>query len=160
MVRSPAATAPCRGTQSSGRWVFYFDAECGMCRRVVSFLQVLDYRGSVAWVPFQSLREPPGTLGWRELYQAVCLDRRGAPLLTEFFAFRALTLHLPVLWALAPLFYFPGMYIPGRLVYGWVAANRHRFSRCSLSVTGGSWKDPLVGDCSGERVGKGRTSLR
>ncbi len=121
-----------RPTQKSpdAPWLFYYDGDCGLCLRLVNLLARLDYANAVSWVAFQSLDAPPEGLTWQALDRAVHLDTGSGPRHAGFFAVRKLTLKLPALWPLAPLFWFPGVHLPGQAVYGWVAANRRRFSRC------------------------------
>ena len=90
------------------RWAFYYDGDCGMCRRIIAVLSSLDVRRSITWVPFQSLNDPPGGLGWDDLDRSAYFDRGKPPLLAGFHAFKALTLRLPLLWPLAPIFLFAG----------------------------------------------------
>ena len=111
-------------------WRFYYDGYCGLCLWLVRRLARLDFSNAVAWVPFQSLDEPPQGLTWEALDRAVYLDTGAGPNHAGFFAIRKLTLKLPALWPLAPLFWFPGVHFPGTAVYRWVAAHRRRLSRC------------------------------
>ena len=114
----------------AGPWLFYYDGDCGLCLRLVNLLARLDYADAVSWTPFQSLDAPPEGLTWQDLDQAVYLDTGAGPRHAGFFAVRKLTLKLPALWPLVPIFWFPGVHLPGQAVYRWVAANRRRFSRC------------------------------
>ena len=92
----------------------------------------LDRAGKVSWVAFQSLDSPPRGIGWEDLERSAYLDSdplEGAADLHEgFFAFRQLTRRIPVLFPLAPVFWFPGMGWLGSRVYRWLAGNRYRFS--------------------------------
>ena len=115
-----------------GEWRFYYDGNCSFCTRVVGALSGTDWRGGVAWVPFQSLAAPPEGLAWSDLEQAAYLDAGDGKLHQGFFAFRKLSLRLPLLLALAPLLWFPGMALLGAPVYRWIARNRYRISRCRV----------------------------
>ena len=113
-------------------WNFYYDGDCGLCRWVVKWLRRMDFGGVMTWTSFQSLDEPPHNLSWEELDRAAYLDAGKGGLHEGFYAFRKLTLKLPSLWPLVPIFWLPGIQIPGRVVYRWVAVNRYRLSRCGL----------------------------
>ncbi len=113
------------------RWVFYYDGDCGFCTRVARWLARLDLLRQVTWTPYQSLDQPPQDLSWEDLNQAAYLEHSHRHRLYRgFYAFRRLTLWLPPLLPLAPLFWFPGVALAGRVLYRWVAANRQRISRC------------------------------
>lgn len=118
--------------RDAGPWVFYYDGECGFCIRWVVLLGWLDRAGRVSWTDFQSLDNPPRGIGWEDLKRSAYLDSdplAGAADLHEgFFAFRQLTLRIPALFPLAPLFWLPGMGWLGSRVYRWVADNRYRLS--------------------------------
>ena len=115
----------------SSSWIFYYDGNCGLCGWLVNWLSRLDLGRGVDWVPFQSLKTPPESLSWEDLDQAAYLDVGGRKLLPGFYAFRRLTLKVAFLWPLAPIFWFPGVQVPGVAVYRWVAQNRYRLSRCA-----------------------------
>ena len=116
--------------------VLYYDGDCGFCTRGVGGLRALDRGKAVQWVPFQSLDEPPGGLTWDDLNLAAYLDCGGGPPKEGFYAFRQLTLKIPLLLPLAPLLWFPGVHIPGTTLYRWIARNRYRLSRCRFPGTG------------------------
>jgi predicted DCC family thiol-disulfide oxidoreductase YuxK len=113
------------------RWAFYYDGDCGFCIRVVRWLARLDWLRQVTWTAYQSLEQLPQGLSREDLDRAAYLeDTRRQRRFRGFYAFRRLTLRLPPLLPLAPLFWFPGVDLVGRAVYRWVAANRQRISRC------------------------------
>ena len=112
------------------RWVLYYDGDCGLCDRAKRWLSRTDIFHRIAWVPYQSLERPPQGLTWKDLERAVYLDAGQGRLDEGYYAFRMLTLRLPLLVALAPIFWFPGMNLVGEAVYGWVARNRYRISGC------------------------------
>jgi predicted DCC family thiol-disulfide oxidoreductase YuxK len=111
-----------------GKWVFYYDGECGFCIRAVGWLYRLDLFKRVDWIPYQSLDKPPQGLTWDDLEASVYLDTGRGPLYPGFYAVRMLTLKVALLVPLAPLFWFPGVHVPGVALYHWVARNRHRLS--------------------------------
>jgi predicted DCC family thiol-disulfide oxidoreductase YuxK len=92
----------------------------------------MDARREITWIPFQSLERPPHRLSWCDLDRAAFLEAEEGVLLEGFYALRKLTRKVPFLWPLVPIFWLPGMHVPGRVVYRWVAANRYRLSRCAV----------------------------
>ena len=122
-----------------GRWVFYYDGECGFCTASVGLLARADFFRQVTWMAYQDLEAPPTDLTWEDLEQAAFLGVEGkegqSRLYRGFYAFRMLTLRLPPLLPLAPFLWLPSVHRPGEAVYGWVAANRYRISRrCRLKA--------------------------
>ena len=128
-------------------WVLYYDGECGFCTWWVRLLAWLDFFRVVAWIDFRGLSAPPAGLSWEDLDAAAYLEVKhpsSSPdtmgeddirLYRGFYAFRMLTLRLPMLLPLAPLLWLPGMNRLGEAAYAWVAANRYRISRrCRLKM--------------------------
>lgn len=114
-------------------WKFYYDGYCGLCRGAVKCLDRLDFGRRVAWIPFQSLEEPPDNLSWEDLDRSAYLVAGQGERHDGFDAFRKCTLKMPSLWPLALIFWIPGIQAPGRLIYRWIAVNRYRLSRCGNS---------------------------
>ncbi len=110
------------------RWTFYYDGNCGFCTKVARLLSRIDNFRQVAWVPFQSLDEPPPGLSWEDLDCAAYLSTGKGRLHEGFHGFKMLTLRLLLLVPLAPLFWFPGINQLGVPVYRWIAKNRYRIS--------------------------------
>ena len=107
----------------------FYDGECGLCRATRAWLSALDVTRRVRWRAYQSLDEPPRGLAWDDLERAAYLRTADGRTFAGFFAFRALSTRLPLLWPLAPLLWLPGMGALGGRVYRWVARNR----RCVVS---------------------------
>src|SRR5918992_1697016 len=118
------------------KWVFYYDGDCGFCARGVRGLDRLDLRNSVTWTPYQFLESPPRGLTWDDLNAAAYLDTGEGHLHRGFYAFRKLTLKVPLLTPLAPLFWLPGAHLPGVALYRWIARNRRRLSACRIPGIG------------------------
>ncbi len=122
-----------------GRWVFYYDGNCGFCRAAAGFLRPLDLFRRLTWMPFQTLDAPPPGLSWADLDRAVYLEtgkqrqvgRNTVRLYEGFYAFRLLTLRLPPLLPLAPFLWLPGANRLGVAVYRWVARNRYCIGQCA-----------------------------
>ncbi len=121
----------------SGRWVFYYDGDCGFCRTAMRLLAAVDFFHRLTWTPFQELAAPPPGLSWADLDRAAYLEtgpaatgRGGAGRRYEgFYAFRMLTLRLAPLLPLAPLLWLPGVNRLGEAAYRRVARNRCRLGQ-------------------------------
>ena len=134
-------------TERGKSWVLYYDGECGFCTVSVRVLAFADFFRVVTWTAYQELPAPPAGLAWEDLDAAAYLEVRkgssesgGRPeeerrLHRGFYAFRMLTLRLPLLIPLALLLWLPGVNRLGEWAYEWVAANRYRISRrCRLKA--------------------------
>ena len=111
-----------------GRWLCYYDGHCGFCRGIVRCLSRLDVFGRVAWIPYQSLEEPPGGLSWDDLDSAVYLECGQGRFYRGFYAFRMLSAGIMPLAPLLPLLWLPGVRFLGEALYDRIARNRcHRF---------------------------------
>ena len=116
--------------------VFYYDADCRFCTRLVRWLSRADVFQRVIWTPYQSLETPPAGISWEDLERSVYLvnGRRGRHY-EGFYAIRMLTVRLPLLAPLAPIFWIPAMGVLGAAVYRWVARNRYRIFGCNVSAS-------------------------
>ena len=103
-----------------------YDGDCGFCRATRRCLSALDVTNRVRWLPYQSLADPPDGLTWGDLDRAAYLQAEDGRLFEGYYAFRALTVRLPLLMPLAPLAWLPGMAALGSRAYRWVADNRRR----------------------------------
>ena len=116
--------------------VLIYDAVCRFCASLARWLSRADVFQRVTWTPYQSLEMPPPGLSWVDLERSAYLV--GGPKgrhIEGFHAFRMLTVRLPLLIPLAPIFWFPGMGVIGAAVYRWVARNRHRIFGCNLPAS-------------------------
>lgn len=111
-------------------WTLVYDGFCPLCIRTMAQLDELDGARRLRYVDLER-----DTTRARALLPGVPLDemRREMAVVTPegkvlrgFFAFRALSLRLPALWALVPFVYAPGASWVGMRVYAWVAAKRVR----------------------------------
>jgi predicted DCC family thiol-disulfide oxidoreductase YuxK len=116
-----------------------YDGRCGFCLESVKRLRVLDLFG---WAQLRDFHTE-SDLSARHLAltiercrsEMVLIERDGR-LSGGFDAFRRLCLKLPLLMALAPLVYLPGMRWLGTRVYRWIALRRyllHRNPACSTN---------------------------
>ena len=118
-----------------GQWLCYYDGDCGFCREVVHRLSGLDVFGRVAWIPYQSLEEPPVGLSWEDLQSAVYLEGGHGRFYRGFYAFRMLAAGIPPLEPLLPLLWLPGVRFLGEALYARIARNRCHLFGGSLSET-------------------------
>ena len=121
-----------KDAQHDDRWAFYYDGDCGLCAWVVRWLSRADLFKRIAWVPYQTLEQPPHGLSWNDLDRAAYLDTGRGRLHEGFYGFRMLALRIAPLLPLAPILWFPGVSRLGVPVYRWVARNRYRLSRCRI----------------------------
>jgi predicted DCC family thiol-disulfide oxidoreductase YuxK len=115
-----------------GRWTFYYDGDCGLCTGVVRWLSRTDLFDHIAWVPCQTLEQPPRGLSWNDLDRAAYLETGPSRLHEGYYGLRMLALRLLPLMPLAPILWFPGIDCLGVPMYRWVARNRYRPSRCAI----------------------------
>jgi len=123
------------GPVALGRWLCYYDGNCGFCRGIVRLLSSLDFFGRVTWIPFQSLETPPVGLSWEDLEAAVYLERGPARFYRGFYAFRMLSAGIIPLAPLLPLLWLPGVRFLGEAVYARIARNRCHLIDGSLPET-------------------------
>ena len=106
-----------------------YDADCRLCAILARWLSIADVFRQVDWTPYQSLDAPPPGLSWDDLKRSAYLV--GVKHYEGFYAFRMLTIRLPLLAPLALIFWFPGVNVIGVAAYQWVARNRYRFFGCT-----------------------------
>ena len=114
------------------KWIFYYDADCGMCSAVVRWLKRFDWRKKISWMAIQSLERAPHGLSFANLEKAAYLVCAPGHNYEGFFAFRKLLLKLPLLSPLGALMWLPGIKFVGVPAYRWVARNRYKISGCKL----------------------------
>lgn len=110
--------------------VFYrvvYDGDCGFCSNSVRMLKVMDLLGRLEFVDFRAQKElkdlHPKLDAVKARSQLFMITSQGE-LFGGFFAFRRMTLLLPMMYPLILLFYFPGAAILGPWVYAGIAKNR------------------------------------
>jgi predicted DCC family thiol-disulfide oxidoreductase YuxK len=104
----------------------YYDADCRLCSGGVSLVSRAGVLGKVAWTPVQSGCLPEG-VSRDDLDRAMHLETPSG-LYSGFDAVRRIALRTPVLWALALVFWLPGMGALGSRAYAIVARNRRRLA--------------------------------
>ena len=117
--------------KSSGA-VFYYDGDCGLCMRLVRHLEGLDARGTITWTAYQSLDDPPSGISWEDMEREAYLISDAGEVSEGFYAIRELVARLPAHSVLGKFMHLPGVDLPGRLVYRFVARNRKRLPSCGI----------------------------
>ncbi len=112
--------------------VFFYDADCSFCTSLARWLSKADVFQGITWTAYQSLDTPPPGLSWEDLERSAYLVGSKGRHWEGFYAFRRLTVRLPLLAPLAPIFWFPGMRVIGAAVYRRVARNRYRIFGCNV----------------------------
>ena len=122
--------------------IFYYDAECRFCVALARLLERLDW-GRVLELR-AGLDEDARRVGLTDvdLQRSAYLvspggtdvargGGRDCTVLEGFFAFRRLSLLVPLLWPFAPLLWLPGSGLLGPRMYRWVADNRRGIFGCA-----------------------------
>ena len=115
--------------REGGQGVLVYDGQCGFCLASVRRLLTVDLFGFIQPVDYQTqedVRQVHPSLDAATCHSQIHLIESGT-LSGGFFAFRRLSLRLPLLWPLAPWLYLPGMSWVGVRAYRWVAKNRYLF---------------------------------
>ncbi len=111
--------------------VVIYDGSCRLCRGTAEWLDWLDRRGQLAFLPLQDPRVQARypDLSRKDLQQHVyVIDPRGARRHSAG-AVRYLARRLPALWPLAPLLHLPGTMPLWHWLYTQVARRRRAFGR-------------------------------
>jgi predicted DCC family thiol-disulfide oxidoreductase YuxK len=118
--------------------IVLYDGDCPFCQKTVALLKRLDWTKALE---FQNCREmeaiPPNeaNLDQQRMIEEMHLllpNRKEA--YAGFRAFRWIAGRIPLLWALYPLLYIPGVPQLGQKVYLWVAKNRYNLVPCHNGV--------------------------
>jgi predicted DCC family thiol-disulfide oxidoreductase YuxK len=118
-----------RGMSDRDRALVIYDGDCGLCQKVIDLLSRSPRGRRLEWRASSSLTTLPAGLTEVETDQAAWLVVAGRAPAGGFDAFRHLSLRLPLLWLLVPLFWFPGARLVGGPLYRVVAARRRRISQ-------------------------------
>jgi len=111
-----------------------YDGQCPLCQKSIAILKRLDWRRRLSYHDARDVAHLPATP--LALDPAVLLDEMHV--LTPdrqhayrgFRAFRWIAGRLPLLWALWPMLFLPGVPWLGNRVYRWVARNRYNLVPC------------------------------
>lgn len=127
-----------RPVRPEHRVAIVYDGLCPLCVRTMTTLAYGDW--------FRRLEFQDATSDWDAvagrcptLSREACLRDMHVVLpdgqvRAGFFAFRALSVRVPLLWPLAPLFWLPGAHRVEPRLYGVVASNRFRRTPCESGV--------------------------
>ena len=107
------------GLLRQGKWVVYFDGNCGFCRRWIKRAQKVTLK-QVQWRDFRSQGEEAAHLNPR-FDQAAYLIINKRIALPGFLGFRRLLFAMPLFWVLLPLAYLPGSRRLGDAVYRFIS---------------------------------------
>jgi predicted DCC family thiol-disulfide oxidoreductase YuxK len=115
-----------------------YDGACPLCRKSVRLLRRLDWLGALTFADVRDVEQvpdlPAAIPAHRLLQEMHLLTPDGDRVYHGFTAFRWMAWRLPLLWALAPFLYLPGMRTLGQRLYLWIARNRFRLVPCHGGV--------------------------
>src|SRR5262245_33233009 len=118
--------------------VLLYDGKCPLCLKSVSLLRRLDWFHVVIYQNAREVDELPATtvpLEPKRLLEEMHLVTPNRKRIYHGFgAFRWLAWRVPLLWALAPFLYVPGVPKWGQRLYLWVARNRFQLVSCRDGV--------------------------
>lgn len=105
-----------------------YDGKCLFCRASIHYLKIMDLFGCLQYVDLHTIANfkdvHHGLSKEKTLEQVYLLSINGG-LYGGFYAFQRMTLLLPMMYGLAPIFYFPGVGVVGSLCYRFIAKNRY-----------------------------------
>ncbi len=116
--------------ESEGQAKIIYDGHCQFCLASIEKLGIMDLFGYLKKIDFHEVADAKTLHPY--LTHELCrsqlhLIEPDGGLYGGFFVFRRLCFKMPMLYAILPVVYFPGMSIIGPLVYRWVAKNRYLF---------------------------------
>lgn len=107
--------------------IVLFDGRCGLCKKSVFALSMLDWLHRITFASYHDAgnkkRYAPD-VSLDALNTEMHLRFEDGSYAKGFYAFRALTWHVPALWFLAPLLSIPGVSFIGTRAYTWIATHR------------------------------------
>lgn len=114
-----------------------YDGRCGLCKRSVFGLQIMDWIRRLRFVNFRDSKaraeEAPGVTE-ASLDKAMHIRLPDGKYLKGFDAARRLAWHLPALWIAIPFLYIPGIPHLGRRIYAKIADNRKKCDHESCAL--------------------------
>ncbi|MDA1292776.1 MAG: DCC1-like thiol-disulfide oxidoreductase family protein [bacterium] len=123
-----------------GKIVILYDGMCGLCRRSIFMVQLMDVLNRTKPVDFRdgilrSKHAPDITEA--DLDRAMHIKTPKGKYYKGFYAFRKLSWHMPSLRILTPLMYLPGVAPVGCMIYTKIAASRNRCAHgaCKIDLT-------------------------
>ena len=112
--------------------IVIFDGHCQFCIGSIEKLQTLDIFGKTKLLDYQifeDISSIDGRLTKEKCHSQMHVLTAERELFGGFYAFQYLSMRLPLLWILVPLFYFPGMQWVGSVIYSFISKNRTLFHR-------------------------------
>lgn len=116
--------------KKAGQALLVYDGHCRFCQRSVRTLEIMDLWGVLDVVDYQrcpDLGVLHADLNYKKAHSQLHLILPEGQLLGGFAVLRRLSLGLPLLYPLMPVFYAPGMGIAGPIIYRFVSRNRYLF---------------------------------
>jgi predicted DCC family thiol-disulfide oxidoreductase YuxK len=114
--------------------IVLYDGECPLCQRSVAILKRLDWLGRLRFQDARDREHLPASEvpldPERLLVEMHLLTPDRKRVYAGFAAFRWIAGRLPLLSAIVPLLYLPGVPWLGQKVYRWVARNRFDLVPC------------------------------
>ncbi len=107
--------------------VVLFDGRCGLCQKSIFTLSMLNWLHRLDFANFHDpmkKKSHASHIHLDALNTEIHVKMPDGTHRKGFFAFRALTWHVPVLWPFAPFLYLPGASLVGKATYIWVAEHR------------------------------------
>lgn len=114
-----------------------WDSQCRFCETWINRFEALNWLHCIRFIgSAEAIRNPETIDGWtpdivERAMWVKCPDSDTA--YEGFDGFRRIAWAIPLLWPVLFFLYLPGVPLVGRMVYGWVAANRYRFD-CQSTV--------------------------
>ena len=120
-----------------GRIIILYDGACGLCRRSIFMLQLMDVLNRIKPVDFRDgiLRSKHAPdLSESDLDRAMHIKTPQGKFYKGFDAFRKLSWHMPSLKLLTPLLYLPGVAPVGRMIYAKIAVSRNKCAHGACKI--------------------------
>lgn len=110
----------------SPQWVIAYDDQCPLCIRTVTIVNYFDLNKKIKFVGIEDISKEKNELDlhYDDLKHSMHLIDPQGKLYKGFFAFRRLTLLLPIFWILTPIMYFPFIDKIGAVLYEKIAKER------------------------------------
>lgn len=108
----------------------YFDGQCGMCRRSVTWLRRLDWLGRLRFADMTTAADLP--VAFDVAMRGMPMQTRSGRVHVGFPAVRRALLQTPLGFLPACLLYIPGISHVGTRYYGYIARRRRRNAVCRL----------------------------
>jgi predicted DCC family thiol-disulfide oxidoreductase YuxK len=112
-----------------------YDGQCAFCIRSVKLAKRLDWFNRLRPVDARTVTDGMPALSPERLMEEMHLiTPQAGHIYHGFGAFRWMAWRLPLLWALAPFLYLPGVPTVGQKIYLWIARNRFQLVPCHGGV--------------------------